>query len=390
VPIPGPAVGPRPAAGRRAVRHVAPPPADATPTYQTFYGLTEPPFDLSTDPKFLYSSASHERVAQRLLTAIRRQDGFALVTGPPGVGKTTACRAVIEQLDRRTLTSLPTSAVGSIEDLLLSVLIDFGVVSRDEVSRAPASRDALIATLRAFLASLSAVEATALVFIDEAQQIPSETLAELPRLAGPDGASGLLQMVIVGQPSLLARLRRTELRDLAQCLAVRCSLEPLAPDEVLGYVVHRLSVAGGSSRVEFDEAAVRRLHLLSGGTPRTINHLCDRALVLGARLSASVIDARLVDAAADELGVSAPVARSRVVARGVAVALLLFALGLLGAAGAAWIFRARVARSFVQWTQVPRAPDSPAPELAVPLTPRAAPEGPGTQTGPLPRGTAKE
>ena len=377
-PIPGTAVGPRLPKNRHAPRREPVLLPSESPTYETFYGLTEPPFDFSTDPKFLYSSTSHERVTQRLLTAIRRRDGFVLVTGAPGVGKTTACRAVIEQTDRRTLTVLLTDAFGSIEDLLQTVLVDFGVVSRDDLSRAPATRDALVDTLRSFLASLAAVQATALVFIDEAQHIPADVLRQLSQLAGLDGAPGLLQIVIVGQPGLLSLLRRRELRALDQCLAVRCAIEPLAPDEVLGYVVHRLSVAGSSSRVEFDDAAVLRLHQLSGGVPRTINMLCDRALTLGCTLSASVIDARLVETAADELGVTPPAARSRDVVRGVVLGFALFALGLVGAAGALWVFRAQVARATVQWTQVPQPPGAPVRHLPVPLMPIPAPNGPTT------------
>ena len=152
----------------------------------------------------------------------------------------------------------------------------------------------------------------------------------------------------------------------------------LAPDEVLGYVVHRLSVAGSSSRVEFDDAAVLRLHQLSGGVPRTINMLCDRALTLGCTLSASVIDARLVETAADELGVTPPAARSRDVVRGVVLGFALFALGLVGAAGALWVFRAQVARATVQWTQVPQPPGAPVRHLPVPLMPIPAPNGPTT------------
>ena len=376
--IPGTAVGPRLPRRRRATRREPVPLPSASPTYETFYGLTEPPFDVSTDPKFLYSSTSHERVAQRLLTAIRRRDGFVLVTGATGVGKTTACRAVIEQTDRRTLTSLLADAFGSIEDLLQAVLVDFGVISRDDLSRVPATRDALIATLRSFLASLDAVQATALVLVDEAQRLPEDVLAQLPLLAGSDGAPGLLQLVIVGQPSLLPLLRRPALRDLDRCLTVRGVIEPLAPDEVLKYVVHRLSVAGGSSRVEFDDEAVLRLYQLSGGVPRTINVLCERALTLGCRASARVMTAALVETAASELGVTPPVARSQVLLRVVVTGFALLVLGLVGAVGALWVFRAQAARTAVQWTRVPRAPAGPIVELPAPIVPIPAPDGAGS------------
>jgi general secretion pathway protein A len=159
-------------------------------------------------------------------------------------------------------------------------------------------------------------------------------------------------------------------------------MEPLAPNEVLGYVVHRLSVAGGNSRVEFDDPAVHRLHQLSGGVQRTINLLCERALTLGCEASARVIDARLVDTAADELSVVQPVARSQIVLRGVAVALALCVLTLVGAEGALWVFRERAARAAVQWAQVPRAPAGPAVDFPTPLTPILAPDPDPTLTAP--------
>jgi type II secretory pathway predicted ATPase ExeA len=374
VPALGTAEGPRLPPSRRALRREPDPPSNAPPTYETFYGLTEPPFDASADPKFLYSSTSHERVAQRLLTAIRRHDGFVLVSGASGVGKTIACRAVIEQLDRRTLTSMLPDACGSIEQLLQTVLIDFGVISRDDLARVPATRDALIDTLRLFLASLAAVQATALVIIDQAHHVPIDVLKELPLLAGPDGRAGLLQIVLVGQPSLLSLLRRPELSDLDRGVTVRCTIEPLAPDEMLGYVVRRLSVAGNSSRVEFDDGAILRLHQLTAGVPGSINGVCDRALMLGSKLSAGVIDARLVETAADELGVTPPVSRSHGVVRVLVLGFALFALALLGASGALWMFQAQAARMVVQWTQVPRAPGSPVRVIAVPLPPIGEPD----------------
>jgi general secretion pathway protein A len=247
------------------------------------------------------------------------------------------------------------------------MLVDFGVISHDDLSHLPVGRDALLATLRSFLASLSAVQATALVFIDDAQRLPLEVLGQLPHLAGPDSAEGLLQLVLVGQPGLVWLLRRPALRELDRQLVVRCVLEPLLQGEVLGYIGHRLSVAGSSSRVEFDDEAVLRLYELSGGVPRTINLLCDGALALGSRQLAAVIDARLVGAAADALGVTPPVTPTERFVRGAVLGLGLFALGIAGAGGALWVFRDQVARTLVQWTHPAQVPAGPVPDLPVPL-----------------------
>src|SRR5471032_3043718 len=133
----GMATGPdiRSGPARRIVPPPPPPPAPVEPqTYETFYGLQERPFGLAADPKFLYHSAAHDEVAQQLLTAIRQHDGLALVTGELGMGKTMLCRAVTDELDRRTLVSVLFEPVTSIDDLLKTVLVDFGVMSRDDLT----------------------------------------------------------------------------------------------------------------------------------------------------------------------------------------------------------------------------------------------------------------
>jgi type II secretory pathway predicted ATPase ExeA len=140
------------------------------PPYETFYGLTEKPFSPSTDPVFLYHSTAHDRTAQALLTSIGTRPGVVVITGPYGIGKTSLCRAVIEQLDRRTLTSFLVDPFLTVDDLLQTLLIDFGALSRDDLAggRQP-STGQLRDTLHSFLASLASLQAGAVVLVDEAQ-----------------------------------------------------------------------------------------------------------------------------------------------------------------------------------------------------------------------------
>jgi general secretion pathway protein A len=349
-----------------------PPPAPAPPVvesrpYQTFYGLTDPPFSLSTDPKFLYHSTAHDRTAQALLTSIGKREGVVVITGPFGIGKTSLCRAVIEELDRHTLTSFLVDPFLSVDDLLETLLIDFGVLSRDDLARGshPSTHE-LRVTLQSFLASLASLQASAVVLIDEAQNLPAPVLEELRTLADIGGAQRLLHVVLVGDPDLLLLLKRRDLRPLNEHVAVRSVLGPLAADELLGYVMHRLTVSGGS-RVGFDVAALARIHELSAGVPRAVNLLCDRAMARGYEASAKVIDVALVDAAATDLEMSVPVVEAspalRLVLAGVAFVLLM----LVGAAGAMWVFRDDVQRVVAQWSRMPPAPSPPPVRLTDPL-----------------------
>ncbi|MBI3265248.1 MAG: AAA family ATPase, partial [Acidobacteria bacterium] len=345
-----------------------------TPTYATFYGLNEKPFSLSSDPRFLYHSASHDRATQKMLGAIRRREAMVVLTGEIGVGKTTLCRGVIEQLDRHTFTSFVVDPFESAEDLLKTVLVDFGVISRDDLARGRltnASRADLAAVLRDFLFSLAPLQAFAVVFIDEAQNLPVDLLAQMRVLADTEGDARLLQVVLVGQPSLLTTLARPELRQLAQRISIRCTLEPLAGDEVAGYVMNRLAIAGGGLRVEFGDGSLECVYELSAGVPRVVNLLCDRALSVGYGLSASVIDARIVEAAAEDLDLDPPMSGASA-ARITAAIVALMLLVLLGAAGAAYVFRARLSAVVTEWQAAPQPPPGPHLALPVPYAPMPA------------------
>ena len=278
--------------------------------YEEFYGFVQPPFTLAPDPRFLYRSESHDEAITGLLQAIRRREGFIVLAGDIGTGKTTLCRALLEQLDQTTFTSLVLNPFLSVEELLREILLDFGVVSRDAVRSGrimSASKNELISTLHEFLLSLIAIGGSGVLIIDEAQHLTPEVLEQIRVISNLEtNQAKLLQIVLVGQLNLLDVLSDAQMRQLDQRISLRALLKPLTRDEVNAYISHRLSVAGGTSTPPFGPAAVDRVHAYSGGVPRVINLLCDRALMVGAESQATTIAPELIDVAAARLDLPLP------------------------------------------------------------------------------------
>ncbi|HLB44772.1 MAG TPA: AAA family ATPase, partial [Candidatus Limnocylindrales bacterium] len=218
--------------------------------YEEYYGLVEKPFSLTPDPKYLYKSESHAAAFDLLQYAVRRREGFVVISGDIGTGKTTLCRALLEQIDRNTFSALVLNPFLSEEDLLRLILQDFGVVSREEVKGgrlAGVSKQELIDTLYDFLLSLLPLRAGAVLIIDEAQNLPLQVLEQIRILSNLEtDKEKLLQIVLVGQLNLNTLLRSPEMRQLDQRVSIRYELQPLTPAEVAAYVAHRLSIAGGS------------------------------------------------------------------------------------------------------------------------------------------------
>jgi type II secretory pathway predicted ATPase ExeA/cell division septation protein DedD len=272
-------------------------------TYETYFGLREKPFSLSPNPRFFFRDPSRTAAFNDLLGGIRRREGILALTGEVGTGKTTLCRAVLQALDRKTFAAFVPDPILSREDLLKTLLVDFGVVSVDEIRGGHlrgASRTELSYPLYEFLTSLQPLHAFAVVMIDEAQNVPNALLEEIRILSDLENEQKLLQLVLVGQPELQARLSSPEMRQLTQRLSVRCELGPFLRSEVGDYIAHRLTVAG-SGGVSFTEPAVNLINNASGGIPRVINLLCDRALFRAARAGTSLVAHDHVLGAADDL-----------------------------------------------------------------------------------------
>ncbi len=273
-------------------------------TYEPYYGLKEKAFSLSADPKFLFRSPEHAPAFDELLNGIRRREGLITLTGEIGTGKTTLIRAVLQHLDRRTFSAFVPDPFVSREDLLKMLLVDFGVVSIADLKRGSlsgASRPDLSYPLYEFLDSLVPLQAFAVLIIDEAQNLPLPLLEEIRILSDLEGREKLLQVVLVGQPELRAHLKLPEMRQVDQRVSVRCELTPLTRDGVSGYIDHRLRVAGdGKANVEFPGETIDAVYEGSGGTPRLINLICDRALHRGFNVRVGRIEPHFVwDAIAD-------------------------------------------------------------------------------------------
>jgi type II secretory pathway predicted ATPase ExeA len=267
-------------------------------TYEPFYGLKEKPFSLTSDARFFYQSRSHAPAFDNLLHAIKRRESLTVLTGDIGTGKTTLCRAVLQNLDRKTFSAFVTDPFASREELLKVLLTDFGVASTEDLTSGRlrnASRTELSYLLYDFLGTLVPLQAFAAVFIDEAQNLSVPLLEEIRILSDADGQ---LQVVLVGQLEFREKLKLAQMRQLDQRVSVHCRLEALDLAGVAGYISHRLHRAGGSAdRVSFSGDAVESIFELSGGVPRVINKLCDRALHLGHTRRVGTIDAGIVESA---------------------------------------------------------------------------------------------
>ena len=278
--------------------------------YESYYGFSEKPFSLTPDPKYLYRSQSHGNAFDLLQYAIRRREGFVVVTGDIGTGKTTLCRALLEQIDRTTFTALVLNPFLTQEDLLKRILQDFGVISRDDVKAgrmANVTKQELIETLYDFLLSLIPIKASAVLIIDEAQNLPLPVLEQIRILSNLEtDKDKLLQIILVGQLNLQTLLRSPDMRQLDQRVSIRYELEPLDRETVAAYVAHRLTIAGGGAAVAFTAKALQQVHRWSGGIPRLINLICDRALLAAFSVRANRITPEMVAHAAESLDVQTP------------------------------------------------------------------------------------
>ncbi|HUK34751.1 MAG TPA: AAA family ATPase [Vicinamibacterales bacterium] len=308
------------------------------------------PRSVSADAGVLHQIAEHDRALNELIASITRGDAVVVLTGERGIGKTTVCRAVVDRLDRRILVSSPPPAV-SADDLLKTLLVDFGVVSDHDIARrllASTERVELWRALGDFLSSLTVLQASALVIIDDAHALPAGALGELRALCEMTADQRLLQIMLVGEPVLTRLLRKGDLRALDERVALRVELGPLTRDELPDYVTHRVALAGRGSRVRFADAALNELFKVSDGVPRLVNRICDRALAVGVQSPDNQIDAKVVTEAAHELGLGAQ--RSRTGWNRALIATLLAVLLVGGAAVAGWMFREPLSRAIAQWS----------------------------------------
>lgn len=333
--------------------------------YTEYYGLTERPFALLPDPRFLYLSGSHREALAHLLYGIESGEGFIEVVGQVGTGKTTLCRTLLGRIAAEAEIAYIFNPSSDATALLAAIAHEFGL---DET---PRDRGKQIQILNEFLLEQRSRDRHVLLVIDEAQNLSPDVLEQVRLLSNLETERAkLLQIVLIGQPELEENLSRGDLRQLRQRITVRWDLRPLNRREVAEYVNHRLRVAGLSRPDLFTPAALRMLYRASGGIPRMINAIADRALLAGFSAGRRSVNVRIVRKAARELPASKLGSSRRAAALRVAAvtAALVAALGI-GLVGSSWV-PSNLRGAAVAGREAPRqAPAVTSPALPAALAP---------------------
>ena len=264
--------------------------------YLTFYGLNEKPFNATPDPRFLYLTPGHREALAQLVYSVKENRGFLVLTGEVGTGKTTLLHAFLQRLNGKAAVAYVFNSTLSFEGLLEYMLAELGV---ETPGSSPAYR--LLALRRFMLDRRQAGQSTVLV-LDEAQNLDVGTLEKIRMLSNFETPTEkLLQILLVGQPELRAKLNLPELRQLQQRIELRCDLPSLSHGQIRDYIQTRLRVAGASDPELFSDRAQSRIAAYSRGIPRRVNILCDHCLVIGYADQRQQIDVDVVDQAIEAL-----------------------------------------------------------------------------------------
>jgi putative secretion ATPase (PEP-CTERM system associated) len=245
--------------------------------YEAFYGLSSKPFQLNPDPQFYFASKQHRRAKAYLEYGVSRNEGFIVITGEIGAGKTMVLRSLIEGLNGSNVITghLVTTQLGA-EDTLRMVGAAFGFRVKD------VPKSELLITLEAFLISQTSKGKRCLLVVDEAQNLTPRAVEELRMLSNFQfGNQALLQSFLVGQPEFREILQRPEMEQFRQRVAATCHIGPLDAEETRGYIEHRLKCAGSTGKPGFEPACFEAIHAATKGIPRRINAVCDRLLLAG-------------------------------------------------------------------------------------------------------------
>lgn len=278
--------------------------------YAAYFGLRQEPFSIAPDPRLLFMSGQHREALAHLLYGVQGGGGFVLLTGEIGTGKTTVCRSFLEQVPAHCNLAYIFNPKLTVLELLETVCHEFGVPVSLPAQRGPTVKDYLD-PLNAFLLQAHAAGRNNVLVIDEAQNLAPEVLEQLRLLTNLETSERkLLQIILIGQPELRDMLARPELEQLAQRVIARYHLQALGEAECAQYVRHRLEACGLERPLPFDRAALRRVHKASGGVPRRINLLCDRALLGAYAGGQAQVTRAIVDQAAAEVFPPAVRARS--------------------------------------------------------------------------------
>ena len=263
--------------------------------YLDHFGLSEPPFLLTPDPKFLYLSKAHSRAITFMEYAITNRDGFALITGEIGSGKTTLISKLLKGLDEDTIIArIYHTHVDSIE-FLQALLEEFGVKKQEN------TKVALLNQINHYLIEAYSSNKKIILIIDEAQNLSEKLLEEIRLLTDLEtNNEKLMNLILVGQPELKETLSLARLEQLTQRIRFRFHIGPLSEDEMREYIYHRLKIAGAKDDI-FTEGSMPVLYKYTGGIPRLLNAICDVALICGYAEGQKTVDERIVNIAVKEL-----------------------------------------------------------------------------------------
>ena len=243
--------------------------------YKEYFGFEEMPFSIAPDPRYLYMSDQHREALAHLLYGFNSDGGFVLLTGNVGTGKTTICRCLLEQIPEKTSIAFIINPKLTVDELLAVICDEFGIT----YPGGNKSIKIFIDNINTYLLEAHAKGQRAVLIIDEAQNLSADVLEQLRLLTNLEtNQVKLLQIILMGQPELRDKLSRPDLLQLSQRIIARYHLGALSKKEVASYVSHRLTVAGVKDRI-FSDAAIAKLYKFSGGVPRLINVICDRALL---------------------------------------------------------------------------------------------------------------
>ena len=244
--------------------------------YLAFYGLKQKPFNATPDPRFLYLTPGHREALAQLVYGVQENKGFIVLTGEVGTGKTTLLQTLLQRLDGNTAVAFVFNSTLPFDGLLEYMLEDFGIAKSGE------TRAQRLFALNHFLIERRRTGQKTVLIIDEAQNLDAPTLEQVRLLSNFETPTEkLLQILLVGQPELKAKLQLPELRQLKQRIGLRCTIHPLTQEETREYVRARLRIAGARDLRLFSEGAISRMAEYAGGIPRLVNIVCDHSLLIG-------------------------------------------------------------------------------------------------------------
>jgi general secretion pathway protein A len=267
--------------------------------YEAFYGLDEKPFNGTPDPRFLILTPGHREALAHLIYGVQERKGFIVLSGEVGTGKTTLLNALRERLHPSTVVATLADPFLSFDDMLEGMLLEFGVPAQG-------SRLHRLTALKTYFGERCTAGLNNVLIIDEAQDLSGKLLEQIRLLSNFETPSAKsLQILLVGQPELAAKLDRPELRQLKQRIAVRYAIRPLSHEEAQAYIAARVRRAHARDNL-FTDGAMALIAEYSGGIPRVINTLCDHCLVTGFGLDRHRVDTAIVKRAIDHIDQRAP------------------------------------------------------------------------------------